>query len=230
MKRLFLSVLLYSFQIYGQNADFVKMINLIIEEIKPPNFRYINLEEENLIEKEFDYSIQDYQKREILVKDSLFPIELITAPKKEKNRINWKNFKINNCKICSEKDCERIVTNSKYFIEVKSKSKYDSIVNLMIPNVVVLLIDPKWGKHKKELEIKKATQETERIKQNIEDKLYYSFSIPVFSENKKYFRITIYEDKKNKGEGSTKIYKIENDKLVEIFEYNRWSTLRTTVN
>lgn len=84
MKKLILFVFLCSYQMYGQNIDLEKTINLIIAEITPSNFKYINLADENLIEKEFDYSIQNYQKREIFIKDSLFPIELITTPKVEK--------------------------------------------------------------------------------------------------------------------------------------------------
>ncbi|MFD1604110.1 hypothetical protein ACFSJW_08610 [Flavobacterium artemisiae] len=228
MKKLILSILLYSFQIYGQNADLEKTINLIIAEITPNNFKYINLVEENLIEKEFDYSIQNYQKREMLSKDSLFPTELITTPQKEKNRISWKTFKLNNCKIYPEKDCERIVTNSKYFIEVKNKLEYDSIIKLNIPNTVIVIT--KLGEPKAALKRKKAVEKAEKEEQNMEDKSYFSFSVPVFSENKKYFRITIYENKKGNGEGSSKIYKIENDILTEIFEYNRWSTFRSIVN
>ncbi len=230
MKKLILFIFLCSFQVYGQNMDLEKTINLIIAEITPSNFKYINLTDETLIEQEFDYSIQNYQKRGILSKDSLFPIELITTPKKEKNGKNWKTFKLNNCKIYSKSDCSRIVSNSSYLIEVKNKSEYDSVINLNIPNTIVVIINPKWGKHKTKLEIRKATEKIENAEKNIEDQFYFSFSIPVFSENKKYFRITIYKGKENKGEGSSKIFKIENETLTEIFEYNRWKTEISTVN
>ncbi|MEN2400837.1 hypothetical protein GKZ90_0013710 [Flavobacterium sp. MC2016-06] len=230
MKKLILFIFLCSFQVYGQNIDLEKTINLIITEIIPSNFKYINLAEKNLIEKEFDYSIQNYQKREIFIKDSLFPIELITISKEEKRRINWKTFKLNNCKIYSENDCISIVRNSRYLIKVKNKTEYDSIINLNIPNAIVVIINPKWGKHKKILEIRKATEKIENVEKNIEDQFYFSFSIPVFSENKKYFRIAIYKGKQNKGEGSSKIFKIENETLTEVFEYNRWKTEVYTVN
>ena len=84
MKKLIWFIFLCSFQVYGQNMDLEKTINLIITEITPSNFKYINLTDETLIEQEFDYSIQNYQKREILSKDSLFPIVLITTPKIDK--------------------------------------------------------------------------------------------------------------------------------------------------
>jgi len=197
-------------------------MNLLIGEITPSNFKYINLADENLIEKEFDHNIQNYQRREILIKDSLFPIELITKPRIEKNNINWKKNKLNNCKIYSKNDCERIVKQSKYLFEVKNKAEYDSIINLNIPNSIVVHINPRWRKRKKEFEIKKAFEKTEKAEKKAEDKFYFCFSIPDFSENKKYFRITIYRDGECDGEGSTKIYKIENEILTEIFEYNHW--------
>lgn len=204
--------------------DLEKAINLIIAEITPSNFKYINLADENLIEKEFDYNIQNYQKREILIKDSLFPIELITKPSIEKNNIYWKKNKLNNCKIYSKNDCEKIVKQSKHLFEVKNKAEYDSIINLNIPNSIVVDINLKWRKRKKEFEIKKAIEKSKKVEKNAEDKFYFCFSIPTFSENKKYFRITIYRDGEYDGEGSTKIYKIENETLTEIFEYNQWVT------
>ncbi|MDX6188775.1 hypothetical protein SGQ83_05395 [Flavobacterium sp. Fl-318] len=230
MKKLILFIFLCSFQINGQNIDLEKTINLIITEITPSNFKYINLADENLIVKEFDYSIQNYEKREIFIKDSLFPIELITTPKEEEKSINWKTFKLNNCKIYSKNDCINLVRKSGYLIEVKNKSEYDSIINLNIPNTIVVIINPKWGKQKTTLEIRKATEKIENVEKNIQDQSYFSFSIPVFSENKKYFRIAIYKGKENNGEGSSKIFKIENETLTEVFEYNGWKTEVYSVN
>ncbi|WP_289665266.1 hypothetical protein [Flavobacterium panacagri] len=230
MKKLILFLFVCSFQIYGQHIDLERAMNLMITEIKPDNFKYINLAEENLIEREFDYSIQNYQKREIFIKDSLFPIELIMTPKEEKKRINWKTFKLNNCKIYTESDCINIVRHSRHLIKVKNKSEYDSIINLNIPNAIVVIINPGWGKHKTKLEIRKATEKIESVEKSIEDHFYFSFSIPVFSEDKKYFRITIYKGKERNGEGTSKIFKIENETLTEVFEYNRWKTEFSTVN
>lgn len=134
------------------------------------------------------------------------------------------------CKIYSENDCINVVRNSRFLIEVKNKSEYDSIIKLNILNTNVVIINPKWGKHKKKLEIRKATEKIKHVEENTEDKFYFSFSIPVFSENKKYFRITIYKGRENNGEGSSKIFKIENETLTEILEYNRWKTETSFVN
>jgi hypothetical protein len=140
-------------------------------------------------------------------------------------KVYWRNFNVKNAKLNSEYICKEIVKNETILFRAKNKIELDSIVKQDIPNIIAIQINPKWSERKTNSIITKAYIKHQIKEQCLEDKTYFSFTIPIFSEDKKYFRITILEGKAYKISATTFIYKIENKKITLVYEYGRWATV-----
>lgn len=227
MKKILL-FLLFTFQLNGQELDIKTIMNLVINEEIPENFTFFNLVDTNLIDRIENYSLPNSDKRELLSKYLDFPIDLIINPKIDSTKRNWTNYNLNKAKVNSEYICKEIVKNQSILFRAKNQKEYDSIVSKNLPNLIAIIINPKWSERKINSKIKKAYELHQPTIQKIENKVYFHFTYPIFSKEKGFFRITIFESKSRSGIAKTFIYKIENNKILQVYEYGRWTTVTTT--
>ncbi len=229
MKKI-LFLLLFTFQLNGQELDIRTIMNLVINEEVPENYSFFNLVDPNLIDRTENYSLPNSDKRELLSKYLDFPIDLIINPKIDATKRNWTNYDLIKAKVNSEFICKEIVHNESVLFRAKNQKEYDSIVSKDIPNLIAIIINPKWSERKTNSKIKKTYELHQPKNQKIEDKVYFHFTYPIFSEEKDFFRITIFNCKRKSGKATTFIYKIENNKILQVYEYGRWTYVTTTTH
>ena len=98
-----------------------------------------------------------------------------------------------------------------------SKQKLDSLEKTKEYNQVIVPIKSFWGDKRRKEEIEKAWTKYSNNTRT-EDKIYFRFSTPIFSDNKLYAIITLNQS----GTGATHIFKKVDDKWTEIFVFKRW--------
>ncbi len=213
-------LLILSINSFGQKTEIESVINQIASQEVPENFKFYYLMQESLQQpKEFD-SLQLYQKTKLLRQDLNFPLELIVAKRSE--NVDWKDFNLENIKYIGKETHRSSPPTMKqvYFVKYNIKqSELNSLLKNKNPHT--LYIRKKWLWNKKRVwnEVVKAWKKDEE--QNIEEKMYFSFSKPTFSSDFKYARVSIFIYKRCNGNRYTVIYKNENGIWKKLIEYNQ---------
>ena len=110
----------------------------------------------------------------------------------------------------------------KYDIEQK---KYDSLIENKEP--YTLILKKKWLWNKKRIWNNKKLYadfvENWRIddKNNPEERVYYHFSKPMFSEDKKYAILSVFKKRRCNGNGFIGLYRNDNGIWKKIIEFNQ---------
>ena len=212
--------------LFGQKSDIENLINQVAKAEVPENFKYYFLVPESLEETKVYDSLQNYEIRELKMTDKNIPVHLIDE--KTEETVSWNNYDLKKVKYVPN---ERIAKTSppiskkvrffKYKIEQK---EYDSLVKNREPHTLIIKKKWFWNKHKIwdnnkfHAELKKAWRiDRER---NIEEKIYFQFSKPIFSKDGKYAKISVFKNWRCNGRGFTALYKNNDGKWKKLIEFN----------
>ncbi|WP_109438660.1 MULTISPECIES: hypothetical protein [Aquimarina] len=114
MERLFFITFLFiSPNVNCQNNELENFTNQVLEQVLPKGDSYYNILDKSFILTNNDYELQNHEKIELLRFDSEFPLNLMTNLPKNKEIINWTDFKISKAKYISKKECRSILRNEK---------------------------------------------------------------------------------------------------------------------
>lgn len=220
MQRIILIILFFiSINIFGQKSEIEDLINQIAKTEVPTNFEFYYIVSKSLEQPKIYDSIQNYQIRELRMTDKDFPLNLIYESNEEIT--DWKKYDLKNAKYVFDEynypttspPMSKNVQFVKYNID---QIKYDSLIKNKKPNT--LIVKKKWLWSKKRIwnEIVNVWKKDE--KESLEEKTYFEFSKPIFSENKNYARVSIFKNRRCNGNGFTALYKNDNGiwrKLIE---------------
>jgi hypothetical protein len=232
MKRtLFLITVFFTLNFYGQKEEIESLINQIVLKEVPKSFEYFYLVPKSLEEPEKYDSIQVGKIRELRLLGKEFPSHLIHERTGE--TVDWEKYDFNNVRFVSKENLGRTSPpTSKSIVFVKygiDRKKYDSLVDNIEPHKIVVKKKWFWNKNKywknKKLykELVKAWELDEE--RNLEEKLYFQFSKPIFSKDKKFAKLTIRKNWRCDGTGFTRLYRNVNGKWKKLVEFNQVRTM-----
>ncbi len=236
MKRLTFIILLISSLTFGQKIDIEELINQVAKDEVPENFEHYFLVPKSLVQTEIYDSIQNYQIRELKMVDKQFQSNIFY--KEFTETTDWKNYELKNVQYVSNEFVNstspprsKNVRFVKYNINQKT---YDSLFKNKKPHT--LIVKKKWVWNKNRIwenkkfyeELVKAWKKDE--KENIEEKIFFRFSKPIFSEDKNYARISIWKNKRCNGNGFTSLYRKENGIWKKMLEYNQVASVTTVTH
>jgi len=226
---LFIVLILYNLNFFGQNSDIENFINQVAKIEVPENYEYYYLIPKSLEKSVIHDSLQNYQIRELKISDKDFPTNIIYKELVE--TIDWKNYNLQNVRYVSSEyknPISPLENKNVQFVEYKIEAKvYDSLVRNNEENS--LLVKKKWFWNKSRIWKNKkfykelVTASNIDYKINYEKEIFFQFSKPLFSEDKKYARITICKNRSFNGNGFTAIYKNDNGIWIKLIEYNRFA-------
>lgn len=230
---IFIISFLLTLNIFGQNSDIENLINQIAKSEVPENFEYYFLVPKSIKQPKIYYSIQNYQIRELKMTDKSFETNLLY--KEYNETTDWKNYELENVRyVPSEYNNPVSPPRSKNVRFVKYNIKpemYDSLIENKAP--FTLIVKKKWYWNKNRIwknkrfynELLNAWNKDKEI--NIEEKIFFRFSKPVFSKDKNYARIAIWKNRRCEGTGFTAVYRNENGNWKKLIEYNQLSYITT---
>ncbi|MEO1033825.1 MAG: hypothetical protein AAFX55_20755 [Bacteroidota bacterium] len=230
MTKLSFILLLISSLSFGQKTDIQELINQVAKAEVPENFKYYYLVPKSLEQEIIYESLQNYQIRELKMVDEDFSETFIhTQPKKE--TVNWKNYNLNKSKLVSDAHNynnrlsppqTKKIKFVKYNIDEK---EYDSIVENKEPYTLIIKKKWYWNKNRiwknKRLYAEFIENWKMDDKNNPEETMYYHFSKPIFSENKRYALLSFFKQRRCNGNGFTGLYRNDKGIWKKITEFNQ---------
>lgn len=209
--------------VYSQN-NVESLINKVASDNIPENFNFYYLVEESLNSEQAFDSLEIASPNDFLFRfNQDLPKDLLL--KVENRTVNWKEYNLDKVKYITQEVTKKIIPNIYDVYFVSNKISNDSLYNLNKTkgiNTLILKKSKKWSEKKLWEEIKKIWYETKTIAK--EQKICYSFSNPVFSNDKKYARISVFEYKACKGTCMTYLYKYENNTWILLAEFDQFTT------
>lgn len=237
MKTLTFIFLLVTSLSFGQKSEIEELINQIAKYEVPENFEYYFLVPKSIKQKKITDSLQNYQIRELKMVDKGFPENFINSKPKSET-VNWKNYNLNETKLVSEKyNYNHILSPPKtkkikfvkYNIE---QNKYDSLIENKEPYTLILKKKWYWNKNRIWKNKRLYTEFIESWKMddknNPEETIYYHFSKPVFSENKRYAILSFFKQRRCNGNGFTGLYRNDNGIWKKVMEFNQVASISST--
>lgn len=227
-QQLILLAFFFTLNLFGQKSDIEVLIDQIVENEVPENFKYYFLAPKSLEQSKIIDSLQNYQIRELLMADKDSPKDFIYTEHKE--TIDWRAYNLNKARYVSQDAYYNFTLQPPQIKKVKfvkfniDDKKYDSLINNKEP--YTLIVKKKWLWNKRIGNNKKLYDEVVKNwqkdnKNNPEENVYFHFSNPIFSENKKYALVTIFEQRSCDGNGFTALYRNDNETWKKIMEFNR---------
>lgn len=221
-KPAFILLLLVSSFTFGQKSEIENLINQIASNEIPENYEFYFLVSKSLEQPRIYDSIQNHQIRELRMPDKDFPLNLIY--KKSEEITDWKEYDLKKSNyVFNEYNYQTTsppTSKNVQFVKYKiDQNEYDSLIKNKKPNTLIVKKKWLWGKKRIWKEIVKAWEKDE--KESLEEKTYFQFSIPIFSENKKYARVSIFKNRRCNGNGFTALYKNENGIWIKLIEFNQ---------
>lgn len=205
---------------FGQNKEVENFINQAYLQIVPANYEYYNLIDSSFATEFDNYSIEKNDLNQLLKDYPDFPMTYFLQKGNESNILNWNNYHLDKAKVYSQKSIPKFESQSRInkLIPFKtSRQKLDSLEKTKEYYEAIVPIKHSWSDKRRNKEIKKAwTKYSNSIK--TEDKIYYGFSTPFFSDNYLYAIVTLNQS----GRGATHIFKKVDNKWTEIFVFRRW--------
>jgi hypothetical protein len=205
---------------FGQTKEIENFINQAYQQIVPSNYAYYNLVDSSYA-TEFDkYSLEQDELNQILKDNPDFPINYFLQNGNEINILNWNNYHLEKAQVYSLKSIPKFAGQIRinHLVPFKTpKQKLDSLEKAKNYNEVIVPVKSSWGDKRKNKEIKKAwIKYSNSIR--TEDKIYFTFSTPFFSDTKLYAIVAL-----NYSSGGAKyIFKKVDNKWTEIFMFGRW--------
>lgn len=212
---------------FGQNTEIENLINQIAKTEVPASFEYYFIVPKSLEQHKIYDSIQNYQIRDLKISDKDFPVNLISEPIED--IIDWKKYNLKNSKYVlneynyptTSPPTSKNVVFVKYNIE---QGEYDSLVENRKPQT--LIVKKRWLWNKKNIWNNKKFHKELLIaweidkEKNLEETVYFQFSKPIFSTDKKYAKVSIFKNRRCNGTGFTALYRNENGIWRKLIEYN----------
>lgn len=221
---------------FGQDSDIENLINQVAVDEVPNSFNYYFLVPKSITQHKLYDSLKGYRIRELKKAYKDFPLNLIYENTEETT--DWKTYGLKNVRYPSKEYIKptspprsKTVKFVKYNI---NKQKYDSLVKTKEPHT--LIVKKKWLWHKNRIwKNKKFYEElitawSKDLKENLEEKIYFQFSKPLFTKDKKYATISVFKKKRCKGNGFTSLYRKENGNWRKVLEYNRLASETITTH
>ena len=225
-QKLLIISIFFSLISFGQNPDVKNLINQIADYEVPESFEYYFLVPESLEQPKIYDSLQNYQIRELKMMDKNFPTNLIYEKLGE--TVNWKNYHLKKVKYVPNERIKQIsppINKKVRFVKYNiGKKEYDSLIKNREPHT--LIIKKKWFWNKNKImdndkfhaELKKAQQIDKE--NNIEEKIYFQFSKPIFSKDGKYAKVSVFKNWRYNGRGFTALYKNDDGNWKKLIEFN----------
>ena len=162
--------------------------------------------------------------------DNDYPQNFInTQPKKE--TVNWKNYNLNESKLVSDEYNYNHTLSPPQTKKIKfvkyniDKKKYDSLIENKEPYTLIIKKKWLWNKNRiwnnKKLYADFVENWKMDDKNNPEETVYYHFSKPMFSENKKYAILSVFKKRRCNGNGFTGLYRNDNGIWKKVMEFNQ---------
>ena len=227
---LFIISIFLTLNLFGQKSDIENLINQVAKSEIPENFEYYYLVPKSLEQEKINDSLPNYQMRELKMVDNDFTQNFINAqPKKE--TVNWKNYNLNESKLVSDEynynhtlspPQTKKIKFVKYNIDQK---KYDSLIDNKEPYTLIIKKKWLWNKNRiwnnKKLYADFVENWKMDDKNNPEETVYYHFSKPMFSGNKKYAILSVFKKRRCNGNGYTGLYRNDNGIWKKVMEFNQ---------
>ena len=218
MRNIYLiSLLFFTCSFFAQNNEVKSLLEACIKDVVPSDFEYFNLVDSSFTMELDKYSLNDIDDRKFLNEYQDFELLQFLDDLKSTKKLNWNSFNLPNAKTYSidsiPKFSENLRTNVIVINENNSKIVVDFINHRQLRLVT--------GKSKTKKEIDEAiVQAWENFDKAIrkENKVYFKFSTPIFSDDKKYALIQI----NNSGSGKYYIYRKEKSSWVKIYTFGYW--------
>ena len=215
---------------FFDKPEIKNLINQIIDYEIPENFEYFFLIPESLEQTKIKDSLQNYQIRELKIMDKHFPVNLIYI--KSKEILNWKNYDLNLAKYIPDEQIKHTsppTIKKIRFVKYNLKQReYDSLIRNREPHTLIVKKKWFWKKNKIWANEKFHTElkEAWRIdnEKNIEEKVYFQFSKPIFSKDGKYAKVSVFKNWRCNGSGFTALYKNDNGNWKKLIEFNGLSS------
>lgn len=205
---------------FGQNEQVESFINQAYKQIVPLSFDYYNLVDSSFV-TEFDkYSLEKDELKDLLQNNPDFPYESFIQKSKNSVLLSWTDYKLTKAKVYSYKAVPKFSSQIRINRLVPFNTSQKSLDSLNMTrkyNEVIVPVKKSWGVKRRNKEIKRAwTNYSNSVR--TEDKDYYRFSTPIFSDNELYAIVTLNQS----GRGATYIFKKVDNKWTEIFLFKRW--------
>ncbi len=230
MKSIFLIFFLsYQITAKGQNNVLREFVNQVAKEVILNNANYYNLIDSSFVIKLDKYTFEDDTKS-FLKSYPDFPLEL-TQRVSDSTIIDWKKLQLENVKYYSNNNLPRHYSASLRISRIAdakfNQNQIDSINNGIPSSELFVKIKPKWKQKRIQKEYQKAWDRNDKIISK-ENNVYYTFSTPQFSVDKKYAIISI----KIGSSGSILIFKKTEVGWKKIYKFNIWvgQTMTTTIS
>lgn len=238
---LFIISIFFTLNLFGQKSDIENLINQVANSEIPENFEYYFLVPKSLEQEKIDDSLQNYQIRELKMVDKDFTENFIYA-QPQNETVNWKNYNLNEAKLVSDDYNYNHILSPPQTKKIKfvkyniDQKKYDSLIENKEPFTLILKKKWFWSKNRiwsnKKLYSDFVDSWEMDDKNNPEETVYFHFSKPIFSENKKYAILSVFKKRRCNGNGFTGLYRNDNGIWKKIMEFNQVEskTVSTHIN
>ncbi|MCL9804897.1 hypothetical protein NAT51_05160 [Flavobacterium amniphilum] len=202
---------------FAQSNEIQALFEACSKDAVPDDFDYFNLVDSSFIMTFDRYDLDVVDDKEFLEKYKDFNPEEFAQKAKSTKKINWRQFNHPKARMYSFDSIPKFPCCMRNNIVVLSDE--ESVLKISFVAYNQLRIET--GKNRSEEEINELAEaawdhyEKSTAK---EKKVYFKFSTPVFSENKKYALIKI----NNSGSGKYYVYKLENGLWKNIYRFGYW--------
>lgn len=205
-------VLLLPFAMKGQDAFLGKFINDVVDQVVDKNdLKYFNYRNASFTIKGEKYTADDV--KDLPKKYRKIPLAMVNTT--DSTAISWSDYLGKRGRALNEAESKRyrrIFGISRDTLPYDTPQKIVDSLNNLEPDRVYVPIDTSWTQKKIEQVIDKAVDKKQK------ELNYYSFSAPVFSEDKKYAVIAV----NGFSSGVKYIFKYNGKRWVKVTEFAWW--------
>ena len=189
------------------------------------NCSYFLIENSLVDSKISDSLIIKFPKRDFYLKNPKFPNNLFGSIKPVK--VDLKKYNLSNANFITLLQGEQITNpHNVLFVDIAINDEELLKTNREIDlNTFIVKRDMKWDDYEVRSQVKKTWNDMP-----VSKKVYYSFSMPIFSKDNKYARIAVLEMGKCSGDVTTYIYRFEKNTWRQILEFHNYYIRTTTTH
>ena len=218
MRNIYLIPLLFfTCSFFAQKNEVKSLLEACIKDVVPSDFEYFNLVDSSFTMELDKYSLNDIDDKSFLNEHQDFELLQFLENLKSTKKLNWNSFNLPNAKIYSIDSIPKFSENLRTNVIIINENNSEIVVDF-INHKQLRLVTGK-SKTKKEIDeaIVKAWENFDKAIRK-ENKVYFKFSTPIFSDDKKYALIKI----NNSGSGKYYIYRKEKSSWVKIYTFGYW--------
>lgn len=214
----FLLSFLSSFSL-AQNKKIEDFINQAYKSVVPSHFEYYNLIDSSF-STTFSNSLDRAQLNDLLKSNPDFPISIFEQHRRDDSIVNWSNYHLEKAIHYSMELVPKFESSVEFSVLVPytiSKKRLDSLEKHKLYNQVIVRVKSSWSRQRKNKEVEKAWLKR-ATNTRAENKNYYRFSTPIFSEDNRYAVLKINQS----AAGATYIFKNIDNQWTEILAFDYW--------